>query len=824
MIGAAGNVSACYDSVCDLLKELAQFTTRLTIHAKQEISPELQGIVVEILCALIRICGYAGKLMKHGRVSEYFKMVYLGKDKEVAKEITTLQRLTETEARIVGALTLSATNRTEKKINSAVVVLSEVNMGVQDVNLGINELRDQMSNLAVKMNELKNDDRSDVEQKQLDKIRLALSPSVTPEEIYRGISGKRVTGTGDWVHDERLFKAWLDRDKPVLWISGGPGSGKSYLSSNIIQLLMQLHPQRVQASSRISIAYYFCKDYDPELRSFNRALRTLAFQICQNDPVFAKYVAAVCKFPEDIQTTESLWQKLFVEFYGAQDAQGMVYILIDGMDEAFEQERATFLKLLKTLQGSIADGERTRVQILMVGRPELSYDIENVLEGNLPTISVNAVKNSADIEHYVTTKVSKERNLRRISKALHDEIISELTDRADGMFLWVDLMLKEVASKHKETQMRQALSEAPSGLFDTMQRTLDRIHNELNVEDAKDFDTLLSWVTCAKRPFKLGELESILKLTSDEGESVVYLEGELRKRYASFFNVNREDGRSTEDLQIEHLLLIADDDDPAVANAEAGTLVDHDTGLLDDFGEDMDIDSNPITTEVTLSHASFGDFFRKHRAAVGNGTDFSQWSMQITRHLLRILCDKETPQKWKDNVYSLDSLSTYAAVYWQDHLKDIDFENASHEDRTEIGQRLISMFRHEDTLRIWCGTAVNMDSFRQAWIYKDENTEIVGRWLGMVSSQLQEADITNLMGNVIECLARVWLKKDGLKVPYPEYAFMAIRAYQAKVCQVLLYVTKGFQAALTARNQDQSVGYKERFTQDNGLRSLRPRP
>jgi hypothetical protein len=783
MIGAAGNVSASYDSVCDLLAELAQFTTRLAVHARQDIPAQLRGIVIEILCALIKLCGYAGKLMKHGRVSEYFKKLYLGKDKDIAEQIATLRRLTEAEARMVGALALSATNRAEKQINNAVIVLSEVNMGVQDVNLGISELRDQVSSLAVKMNELNTADRSDVEQKQLEKIRLVLSPSVTPEEIYRGISGKREPGTGDWMHDERLFKAWLDREKPVLWISGGPGSGKSYLSSNIIHLLTQLHPQRVQASSRISIAYYFCKDYDPELRSFNKALRTLAFQICQNDPIFAKYVAGVCKFPEDIRTTESLWQKLFVEFYSGQDVQSMVYIVIDGMDEAFEQERSGFLELLKSLQQGIADGQKTRVQILMVGRPELSYDIENVLEGNLPTISVNAVKNSADIEQYVTTKVSKERNLRRISKALHDEIVSELTKRADGMFLWVDLMLKEVASKHKEVQMRQALNEAPSGLFDTIQRALDRMHDELSIEDAKDFNTLLSWVTCAKRPFSLGELERILRLTSDDGESVVYLEGELRKRYASFFNVNREDGRSTEDLQMEHLLVLAEEDDPTGVTGEAIKVVNHDTGLIDDFGEDMDIDSNPVTTEVTLAHASFGDFFRKPRAAGKNSTDISLWSLQITKHLLRLLCEEETPERWNNNSFSLDTLSTYAAVYWQDHLRDVDFDNASHEDRTEIGQKLISMFRHEDTLRMWGGTAINTNQFRQAWVYTDDNIETAKNWLGTVSSQLPEGDNPDLMSDVIDCFSRAWLKKGGLELGWPERSFMAIRAYQVKVCR-----------------------------------------
>jgi Cdc6-like AAA superfamily ATPase len=775
MINAAENVSASYDSVCELLEELAQFTTRLTVHTRQEITPELRGIVIEILCAMIRLCGYAGRLMRHGRVTEYFKKVYLGKDRDIVNEIAILRRLTDTEARMVGVLTLSTTTRTEKQVNSAVSVLAGVNTIVQDTNAGMYQLRDQMSSLVIKMNETKNENRNDVEEKQLNKIRLALSPSITPEEIYRGISGKRVPGTGDWIHDERLFKAWLEHEKPILWISGGPGAGKSYLSSNIIQLLTQLHPQQVQASSRVSVAYYFCKDYDPALRSFNKALRTLAFQICQNDPVFAKYVAGVCSFPEDIKSTESLWQKLFVDYYSSEDPQSMVYMLIDGMDEAFEQERATFLELMRSLQQASVSAGKIRIQILMLGRPELSYDIEQALDENLPTISVSAIKNAFDIQSYVNTKVSKERNLRRISPGLRQEIVTELTNRADGMFLWVDLMLKEVASKHKEIQMRQALQEAPKGLFETIQHTLNRTREGLSEEDAEDFENLLSWVASAKRPFRLGELEDILKLTSKDGEGVVYLEGELRKRYASFFNVNREDGRTTEDFQAERLVLTAGEDEPSLSAGEVAVeLVDRDLGVVEDFGEAMDIDSNPQTTEVTLSHASIGDFFRQHRSAEGSGTDWSMWNLRIVKHLLRMLCDKKVLEQWQNK-----SISGYASCYWQDHLCEVDMDSITEAERVDVAHSLVQMFQDEDTLMTWGRFATNAGLFRQSWIFTDENMIVLHQWLKGPSAQVADEERHKILKVLMDCLGKRWLQTSTLG--YPEYSFMVIKAYQDKV-------------------------------------------
>jgi len=53
LIAGAGNVSASYDSICDLLDELAQFTTRLTVHARQEITSELlDSSVLDETCSV----------------------------------------------------------------------------------------------------------------------------------------------------------------------------------------------------------------------------------------------------------------------------------------------------------------------------------------------------------------------------------------------------------------------------------------------------------------------------------------------------------------------------------------------------------------------------------------------------------------------------------------------------------------------------------------------------------------------------------------------------------------------------------------------------
>jgi len=754
MIATARNVAESYDSICDLFDRLEDFTIRLTVHTRRSISLELRGVITGILCSLIKICGHAARLIKTGRVGEYFKRFLFGKDDEFAHELDSFARLTESEARLVGALTLSVAMETYESVES---------------------LQDRMALMMMKVNELQAQDGGTGGQGNLDKIRQVLSPSTAPEEIYRSITSKRVPGTGDWLYEEQLFKAWVSRDLPILWISGGPGQGKTYLSSNIISFLSRLHPQGVHDPSRISVAYWFCKEYDPDLRSFNTALKTVAWQICQNDAVFAKYVSNVCKFPEDIKTTGSLWQKLFVEFFKHDKPGSLVYILLDGVDEAAKEERTSFLELLKDLQTSANGEDRLRVQIVMLGRPELNYDFDQILDVKVPMVTISAQKNGADIGQYVEARIAKEKNLRRISNDLRKEIVSVLTRKADGMFLWVDLMLKEVAAKHREAQMRQVLDGAPQGVYEAIRHTLERFSHELSDEDASDLNTLLSWVACAKEPLSLGSLEIVMKLTSPDGEGVIYLEGQLRKRYASFFSLDREDGRTTEDLLMERSVDMVEGDDLKLDS----DFVDHDTGAEGDFGEEMDIESNRTTTEVTLAHASFSSFFHHNTPTCKVGVNINASEVSITKTLLKVISDAQTWQKWRS-----EDISTYAAVYWQDHLGSINLEKVDERDRDEICQLVISIIRGESMLN-WAGRS---DSLREDWCFKQSNLSTVKNWLK--SGRILESDrawveslypnsSAEILDELVSKMVTQWLEETTW--PYPAQVFKFIASYRRMV-------------------------------------------
>jgi hypothetical protein len=187
----------------------------------------------------------------------------------------------------------------------------------------------------------------------------------------------------------------------------------------------------VHDTSNVSVGYFFFRDDNPETRSFDQALRDMAYQISQNDPAYAKYIASACAEAKDISSLQSVWRTLFRNYFTqASETDSSVYLLFDGMDESFVKSRTQFLELTKDLCG--ASG--MRIHIVMLGRPHLIEEFEMVAEmTQVPTIYVTALNNSNDIVHYIESSIKKSAFLKRAPKTLQAEIVEKLSNGAQGM-------------------------------------------------------------------------------------------------------------------------------------------------------------------------------------------------------------------------------------------------------------------------------------------------------------------------------------------------------------------------------------------------------
>ncbi|KAL4963388.1 uncharacterized protein BDV14DRAFT_201803 [Aspergillus stella-maris] len=508
LLDAAGGASAKYDAIIELMETLKVFTGRLGVYAQQPISKQLRHKLTDILVAMLEIFAFSRHQIEKGRLRSFGKNFILGNDEGQAM-ISKLNILMDSETALVSAETLTEvkmTNNTIKRVNSNIATLNQ-----------------HMGNLALS-------------QTQAYQTQEKESRAHFADDRYNAIKRNRLPGTGDWIREEKTFRDWIKGDYPLVWVTGIPGAGKTYLASNIITYLTEMFPQNVQHPSHVSVAYFFFKDDDLKSRSLHQALCNISFKIAQNDPVYQKHILSGVDFRDDIATLPSLWQKLYVDFFIDNDAfDSSVYIVLDAFDEAFADDRIELLNMLR----DVAKGGK--IHILMLGRPHIAEEMDEVVDIGAPTIYVSALNNSDDIVWYIKSSILKSSRLRRASPQLQSEIVDRLSLGAQGMFIWVDFMLKELLKKRDERSIRTALDEAPQSLSQMIRHVLKGVSESLrdSPEYADDLNEMLAWATCSTTPLTLLEMENILKWRSDSSNAWIWLEGYLRRQYSAFFLLNR---------------------------------------------------------------------------------------------------------------------------------------------------------------------------------------------------------------------------------------------------------------------------------------------
>ena len=255
LIAAAKDVSTNYDSIRDLMVTLQEFTTRLKIYNREKISEELQLKIAEVLTNLLEVFALARKAIKSGRVLGFVRSVVLARDPDVKGALEKLNTLTKSENLLVGAETHTEVTRQGRAVDEVVTGVSEIQAEITEVRRDDHEMHNEEMEMLKKIQSMSHEKSNPRE-----KVKKTLRPSVFPLDTYKRLAKDKVPGTGEWIFAEKLFTAWaVDKTFPVLFIRGGPGAGKSFLSTNMISDFTEQFPQGVQSSARVSICYFFFK-------------------------------------------------------------------------------------------------------------------------------------------------------------------------------------------------------------------------------------------------------------------------------------------------------------------------------------------------------------------------------------------------------------------------------------------------------------------------------------------------------------------------------------------------------------------------------------
>lgn len=346
-----------------------------------------------------------------------------------------------------------------------------------------------------------------------------------------------------------MFTAWTEHKIPILWVFGDPGSGKSHLSTWTIKYLQRLYGDNTAQSGGVSVAYFYIRESEQQLRDPNTILKTLAWQIAECDSRFTKHAAEVCSSKKKIISAEQTWINLFVAFYRSiANVDQSSMLVIDGLDEAPEAARSTLLGFFKGLLSENANGTRPRIQVAIIGRITLKGDMDFVREEKF--IEVSREKNQEDLGRYIDQRLSSINIMKRLVELDHrdakkrlgkqtglrapkvkDKLKRKISEYADGLFLWAKLLLDQIHDKDYG-EVEKILKRRPSNLEGMVKHVYERLAAE--EEDWRAIKKLLTWAAYAQRPLLFGEIELVLSLPSAEPNLLLWdkFQGKLASIFA----------------------------------------------------------------------------------------------------------------------------------------------------------------------------------------------------------------------------------------------------------------------------------------------------
>ena len=331
---------------------------------------------------------------------------------------------------------------------------------------------------------------------------LLTRPDVDRKSLI-ALKGRRVDGTCEWVTKHHYYQEWLtDTSQPLLWISGGPGKGKTMLAIYITEVL-QL---QVNANNKI-LLYYFCSNRDKNRNTALTILRGILHQWIDLQPHLAKKVRSAFEGTETTKYTISSFVALWRIFLTLlqQTTSPQVVCVLDGLDECEEESLRQLLDAIGSYLSKPEEGAKPRLKLIVLSRPQPA-----VLESKLGhyhqiQLDVSNTETTRDVEKYVSAKVAKLASEQDLSEEMVAQVQQRLLAGADGTFLWVAFVANELQGR-SWSKIDEVLSQIPKGLGGIYQRLLRLI------DDKAALVPLLQWVVLAARPLTLEELSAVAEV------------------------------------------------------------------------------------------------------------------------------------------------------------------------------------------------------------------------------------------------------------------------------------------------------------------------
>ncbi|KAJ6475445.1 hypothetical protein C8R45DRAFT_907177 [Mycena sanguinolenta] len=391
-------------------------------------------------------------------------------------------------------------NNLEKRIEGfrdafSVARLTALSQGQHETNTMLYALSQGQHEANTKLTTLVDTDTRAKLEKWLKPADLAVSD--------QNASNKKHPGTGKWLLENSVeFSEWIYAPMSFLWLHGISGSGKTVLSSMIIDRIRQLGVY----------AFFYFDINNPQQQTANNLLYSLVSQLSDQLPCPAlPELWESCQNGRRLPSNSDLLS-ILKQLSGSRG----IYLLVDALDECSERDM-----LLGALD-SILEAKLPQMHLIVTSRTEVTHS--SLAKEAVLVSSEESVR--SDIELYVGDELSKMGGYIAKNK---DDISKELLDKGGDMFRLVALQLealqKSGGTKSKVTKALATMPTTLAGIYDRILQMTDMPEQVCRA---------MNWIIFGLQEMELGEI--IDALAFDFSEDMLRFDEDERMEAQSLLN------------------------------------------------------------------------------------------------------------------------------------------------------------------------------------------------------------------------------------------------------------------------------------------------
>ncbi|KAF7365653.1 Ankyrin repeat-containing domain protein [Mycena venus] len=331
-----------------------------------------------------------------------------------------------------------------------------------------------------------------------------------PKEKQSRFCGLENRSPCTWLFDDTRFILWRNNSGELLWIEGASGTGKTIVSSMIIEQLFKDQASHNNIDST-AVAYFYFDFTDLGRQSVENALRRLVLQLSHQSPV--PYATLVQHYNSCKGQTVPTYLELLIILEKLLRTLGRTYLVLDALDECKTEDQDRVVDLIHKISG----WSDIQLHVLVTSQPRDVFEKTFLSLKKLSRIRIQADTASDDIRLYISNELVSKSELQ-IWKPEWGQITNYITQKSAGMFRLAYCLLEQLKECVRLYDLQEALDSLPDNLHDLYARSLRSIPKK----HLSDVQRLLHWLVFSEWPLTLAELEDTIAFDFSNSEHYAF--------------------------------------------------------------------------------------------------------------------------------------------------------------------------------------------------------------------------------------------------------------------------------------------------------------